>query len=203
MRHVWMLGSLCLVFFPLHICFTVATTIYSYVYSNQYEYEHVSYATHDKRLTTHELMRALIQRVSEASVSVQNDLKGRIGQGLLILLGITHTDTVTDIEKLTEKIVNLRIFENDDGKFDLSILDTKGQALVVSQFTLYSDTAKGRRPSFIEAARPEVAEPLCEKFIESLKAKGVPTETGRFQTHMMVSLTNDGPVTLMIDSKKA
>lgn len=147
-------------------------------------------------------MRALIQRVTKAEVTVADDRIGAIEQGLVILLGVTHDDTDTDVEKLTEKIVNLRIFENEAGKFDRSLLDVKGQALVVSQFTLYGDTKKGRRPSFIDAARPEVAEPLCQTFIQSLIRKGIDTQTGQFQAHMMVSLTNDGPVTLMLDSKE-
>lgn len=147
-------------------------------------------------------MRALIQRVTKAEVTIADDRIGAIEQGLLILLGVTHDDTDTDVEKLAEKIVNLRIFENEAGKFDRSLLDVKGQALVVSQFTLYGDTKKGRRPSFVDAARPEVAEPLCQKFIQSLIQKGIDTQTGQFQAHMMVSLTNDGPVTLLLDSKE-
>jgi D-tyrosyl-tRNA(Tyr) deacylase len=147
-------------------------------------------------------MRALIQRVSEAIVTVDNAEIGKIPRGLLIFLGITHSDTPADAALLADKISHLRIFENEKSQFDRSLLDVKGQALVVSQFTLYADTQKGRRPSFIDAARPEIAEPLCNQFVEALQAQGIDTHTGQFQAHMMVTLINDGPVTIMLDTKE-
>ena len=139
-------------------------------------------------------MKAVVQRVAHASVTPG----GSIGAGLAILLGIADGDTEDAVVRLAEKIARLRIFANDDGKFDRSLLDTGGAALVVSQFTLIADTAKGNRPSFSGAARPEVAEPLYERFVETLRAVGVEVATGVFGAHMQVELVNDGPVTIVL-----
>ena len=147
-------------------------------------------------------MRAVIQRVKSASVSVNNELVSEIGQGLLIFLGIAHTDTQTDLEYIANKIVNLRIFEDTDQKMNCSLFDTNGEALVVSQFTLYGDCRKGRRPSFIDAARPDVANDLYEQFITTLEQLNIPTKGGTFQAMMDVQLINDGPVTILLDSDK-
>ncbi len=145
-------------------------------------------------------MRAVIQRVSQASVTVDGSVVGAIGHGLLILLGVNQTDTLDDVELLAEKIVHLRIFGDHEGKFNLSLLDVGGAALVVSQFTLYADTRKGRRPSFTAAARPEIAEPLVDAFAAALRARAIPVATGVFGAMMQVALINDGPVTIVIDS---
>ncbi len=145
-------------------------------------------------------MRAVIQRVSRAGVTVGGEVVGSVGRGLLVLLGVTHTDTPTQAAWLAEKVVNLRLFPDDDGKMNRSVADIGGGILVVSQFTLYGDAQKGRRPSFIDAARPEQAEPLYEAFVNGIKALGVPVATGRFGASMQVELVNDGPVTLMIDA---
>lgn len=145
------------------------------------------------------MMRALLQRVSKASVSVEGQTISTIGKGLLILLGIGQEDGEEQAKFLAEKIVNLRVFEDEQGKTNLSILDVKGEALVVSQFTLYADTRKGRRPSFIDAALPDAAEPLIDRVIELLRSYGVPTQTGRFGTHMEVEIHNDGPVTIWLE----
>jgi D-tyrosyl-tRNA(Tyr) deacylase len=139
-------------------------------------------------------VRAVVQRVAQASVTPG----GAIGAGLCILLGVAADDTETDAVRLAEQTAKLRIFENDDGKLDRSLLDTGGEALVVSQFALLADTAKGNRPSFSAAARPELAEPLCERFVAALRDLGVPVETGVFGARMSVSLTNDGPVTIVL-----
>src|SRR5215211_6482000 len=144
-------------------------------------------------------MRALLQRVSKASVVVEGQTLSAIGKGLLILLGVGHGDGEQQASFLAEKIANLRIFEDDQGKTNLSILDVKGQAIVVSQFTLYADARKGRRPSFIDAALPEVAEPLVDRFVELLRGQGVPTQTGQFGAHMAVEIHNDGPVTIWLE----
>ena len=141
-------------------------------------------------------MRALIQRVSHASVTVDQQTISSIGKGLLILLGVGHGDGVEQATFLAEKVANLRIFEDEQGKTNLSVLDVKGEAIVVSQFTLYANTQKGRRPSFIEAALPDVAEPLVNRFVELLRGHGVPTQTGKFGAHMEVEIHNDGPVTI-------
>lgn len=146
-------------------------------------------------------MRALIQRVSKASVTVNEQTISSIGKGLLILLGAGHGDGEEQVKFLAEKVANLRIFEDDQGKTNLSVLDVKGEAIVVSQFTLYADTRKGRRPSFIDAALPEVAEPLVNHFVELLRGHGVPTRTGQFGAHMEVEIHNDGPVTIWLEKE--
>jgi D-aminoacyl-tRNA deacylase len=144
-------------------------------------------------------MRVLLQRVSKASVTVDQQTISAIGNGLLILLGVGHGDSEEQAKFLAEKIANLRVFEDEQGKTNLSILDVKGEAIVVSQFTLYADTRKGRRPSFTDAAQPEVAGPLVDRFIELLQGYGVPTQTGKFGAHMEVEIHNDGPVTIWLE----
>lgn len=145
-------------------------------------------------------MRLVIQRVREASVTVDGEVTGSITEGLLILQGVSQDDTQEAVELLADKCVNLRIFRDEAGKMNLSLLDSGGQALVVSQFTLYGDCRKGRRPSFNKAARPEQAIPLYESFCEALRSRGVKVETGRFGAMMDVRLLNDGPVTIILDS---
>lgn len=147
-------------------------------------------------------MRAVIQRVRQASVTVDDQSIGAIGIGLTILIGVTHTDDETDARWLAQKIATLRIFEDDAnaGKFNRSALDVNASALVVSQFTLYADSRRGRRPDFIAAARPEIAEPLIEKFVALLREQGLTVETGKFQARMLVKIENDGPVTIILDS---
>jgi D-tyrosyl-tRNA(Tyr) deacylase len=144
-------------------------------------------------------MRVILQRVSHGSVSVDNRLVAEISHGLVILLGIGPQDGMEQITYLAEKIVNLRIFEDEQGKFNRSILDTQGEAIVVSQFTLYADTRKGRRPSFTDAAPPEIASPLVDEFALALQKLGVPTQTGEFGAHMVVDISNDGPVTIYME----
>ncbi len=144
-------------------------------------------------------MRLLIQRVSRASVTVNEETISSIGNGLLILLGVGHNDTEEHAQFLAEKVANLRIFEDAQGKTNLSILDVKGEAIVVSQFTLYADARKGRRPSFIEAAPPEVAEPLVNRFAELLRSHGVPIQMGKFGAVMQVEIHNDGPFTIWLE----
>ena len=144
-------------------------------------------------------MRVLIQRVSKASVTVNQQTISSIRKGLLILLGVGHGDGDEQAGFLAEKTANLRIFEDEQGKTNLSVLDVKGEAIVVSQFTLYANTQKGRRPSFIEAALPDVAEPLVNRFVELLRGHGVPTQTGKFGAHMEVEIHNDGPVTIWLE----
>lgn len=144
-------------------------------------------------------MRALIQRVSSAAVNVEGKEIARIERGVVVLLGVGHQDGETQAQYLVDKIANLRIFEDSKGKINLSLQDVAGAAIVVSQFTLYADTAKGRRPSFVDAAAPEIAEPLVTRFAELLAAKGIPTQTGRFGAHMLVEIHNDGPVTVWIE----
>lgn len=147
-------------------------------------------------------MRACVQRVSHAQVVVAGETVGQIDRGLLVLLGVASGDTDEDAAQLSQKIAELRIFEDDAGKMNRSLLDIGGAMLVVSQFTLLGDCRKGRRPSFIEAAAPELAERLYQVFVEAVGERGIRVETGRFRQHMEVSLTNDGPVTLLLDSRK-
>lgn len=147
-------------------------------------------------------MRALLQRVTKASVSIDTQVVGKINQGLLVFVGVGEADLESDARYLAEKTANLRIFSDKDGKFNFSVLETNGEILVVSQFTLFADTRKGRRPSFTQAASPAKAEALVEKFVEFLRATGLKVETGRFQQHMHVEIHNDGPVTVLLDSKR-
>jgi D-tyrosyl-tRNA(Tyr) deacylase len=144
-------------------------------------------------------MRALIQRVSSAAVKVAGKDVARIGRGAVVLLGVGQGDAEPQTQYLAEKIANLRIFEDAEGKMNLSLIDVGGEALVVSQFTLYADSAKGRRPSFVEAASSEFAEPLVVRFAELLAAQGISTQTGVFGAHMMVEINNDGPVTIWLE----
>ena len=144
-------------------------------------------------------MRALLQRVKSGKVIVNDKIIAQIGPGLVVLLGIGHGDGEEQASFLAEKIANLRIFEDEQGKTNLSVLDVKGETIVVSQFTLYADTRKGRRPSFMDAALPEVAEPLVMRFAEHLRGQGVPTQTGMFGAHMLVEIHNDGPVTVWLE----
>lgn len=144
-------------------------------------------------------MRILLQRVSQASVSVAGEKIAQIEHGLLLLVGITHADTQEQAEWLAEKTANLRIFEDEQGKMNRSMLDVGGAALVVSQFTLYGDARKGRRPAFVDAADPEVARQLVECYADALRTLGVAVQTGQFGAHMQVALVNDGPVTLLLE----
>jgi len=144
-------------------------------------------------------MRAVIQRVSKAQVEVDGRTVAKISQGLVILLGIAPEDTQSQAEALADKLVHLRILEDEEGKMNRSALDVAGEAIVVSQFTLFADTRKGRRPSFVGAASPEIAEPLVDAFAEMLTVRGLPTQKGVFGAHMAVSLVNDGPVTIVMD----
>jgi len=145
------------------------------------------------------LVRALVQRVTEARVSVDGEFIGEIGAGLCVLVGVTHDDDESRAAKLASKVANVRIFDDESGALNYSLVETGGAALVVSQFTLYGDTARGRRPSWVAAARPEQAEPLIAAFVRELAALGVPVSTGRFRAEMLVALVNDGPVTLMLE----
>jgi D-tyrosyl-tRNA(Tyr) deacylase len=147
-------------------------------------------------------MRAVVQRVSAADVKIDNESNGMIGKGLLVLLGVSQDDTEQDAQYMVDKVINLRIFEDEDEKMNLSLIDIKGELMVVSQFTLFGDARKGRRPSFIEAARPEKGNALYETFVQLASDRGFEVKTGKFQHHMYVSLTNDGPVTILLDSKK-
>ncbi|MBX3002061.1 MAG: D-tyrosyl-tRNA(Tyr) deacylase [Caldilineaceae bacterium] len=147
-------------------------------------------------------MRAVVQRVSEASVTVNSEIVGQIGKGFLVLLGISHSDGEAEASWLARKIASLRIFEDEAGKMNLSLGDVGGAVLAVSQFTLYGDARKGRRPSFVEAARPEQAQPLYLYFCDQLAAEGIPIARGVFQAEMKVALINDGPVTLLIETEK-
>jgi D-tyrosyl-tRNA(Tyr) deacylase len=144
-------------------------------------------------------MKAVVQRVSGARVRVGEDVAGEIGPGLCVLLGVARGDDAAGASRLAEKIARLRVFENDEGRFDRSLLDVRGEALVVSQFTLIADTAKGTRPSFTEAARPDDAEPLYEAFCEALRELGVHVQTGVFGARMALELVNDGPVTIVLE----
>lgn len=145
-------------------------------------------------------MRAVIQRVSEASVTAAGQVVGQIGRGLLVLLGVGHADGPGEAQQLAAKIAAMRIFPDDDGRFNRSVLDVGGAVLVVSQFTLYADTRRGRRPGFSDAAPPELAAPLVDTFADALRAQGLEVALGRFGAHMQVALVNDGPVTIMLDT---
>lgn len=147
-------------------------------------------------------MRAVVQKVSSSKVTVDGQIVGQINQGLMVLLGVTHDDTSKDVDYMVDKVTNLRIFEDEEGKMNLSLKDVDGEILAVSQFTLYGDARRGRRPSFSDAARPEVANPLYEEFVKKIKDQGINVGTGIFGAHMMVDLTNDGPVTILLESKK-
>ncbi len=146
-------------------------------------------------------MKALLQRVSKASVTVEGEMVANIGRGLVVFVGISQGDTERDAQYLAGKTVDLRIFPDSEGKFNLSALDTRGELLVVSQFTLLADAKKGRRPSFTEAAPPQQAEALFQRFLEFLRQSGLKVESGRFQEHMHVEIHNDGPVTILLDSR--
>lgn len=146
-------------------------------------------------------MRLVVQRSKEASVTVNGEVVGKISKGLVVLVGVTHDDTEEDAKYLADKVVNLRIFDDEDGKMNVSLLDVQGEILSISQFTLYGDCRKGRRPNFMNAAKPDMANDLYEKFNEYVREKGVKVETGLFGAMMEVSLINDGPVTLIVDSK--
>lgn len=147
-------------------------------------------------------MKALVQRVSQGWISYEGSLLCRIGAGLVVLLGVDRDDSEEDARYLAAKVVNLRIFPDAAGKFNLSLLDTRGSLLVTSQFTLLADTRKGHRPSFVHAAPPAQAKPLFELFIELLRGSGLPVQSGLFQKHLVVGVENDGPVTIMLDSKR-
>lgn len=147
-------------------------------------------------------MRVVVQRVKEASVTVEGEVVGKIGKGLLVLLGVGKEDEGKDLDYLVDKVVGLRIFQDENDKMNLSLMDIGGELLVVSQFTLYGDVRKGKRPSFTDSAHPEIGERLYEEFVVRARDKGLRVETGVFGAHMDVSLVNDGPVTIMIDSKK-
>ena len=148
-------------------------------------------------------MRACVQRVASSRVTVAGEVVGEIGRGLLVLLGVAPDDTADDARQLADKVVGLRIFDDAEGKMNLGLADVGGALLAVSQFTLLGDCRKGRRPSFIGAAPPELAERLYEEFVSAVRALGVTVATGRFRQHMQVELVNDGPVTLLLDSRKA
>lgn len=147
-------------------------------------------------------MRAVIQRVSRASVKIDGAIHGEISHGMVVLLGISGSDAVSDLQWLAEKVVNLRIFEDQQGKMNKSLTDIGGEMLIISQFTLYGDCRKGRRPGFSSAAAPEIAEPLYRRFIEEVKNRQIKVATGIFQASMEIELVNDGPVTLLLDSEK-
>ncbi|MGA4710187.1 D-aminoacyl-tRNA deacylase [Bacillus safensis] len=147
-------------------------------------------------------MRLVVQRVTNASVKVEEEITGAINEGYMVLVGVTHEDTEEDVLYLAEKLAHLRIFEDENGKMNRSLLDIKGSVLSVSQFTLYGDTRKGRRPNFMKAAKPDAANSLYECFNKTLREKGIHVETGHFGAMMDVSLTNSGPVTILMDSKE-
>ena len=147
-------------------------------------------------------MRCVIQRVTHASVEVSGETVGKIGNGFLVLLGAQEGDTEADAKYCADKIAGLRVFEDENDRMNLSLADVGGKVLLVSQFTLLADARHGRRPDFMKAAKPDVAEPLCDRVKEMLEEKGLTVETGRFRTHMEVSLLNDGPVTILLDSRK-
>lgn len=147
-------------------------------------------------------MRAVIQRVEKASVSVEGEIKGQIGAGFLVLIGVEEGDGDADFKYIADKVPNLRVFEDDQGKMNRSLLDVGGEVLAVSQFTLLGDARGGRRPSFIAAARPETADPMYERLVADWRARGTRVETGVFGAHMKVALVNDGPVTILLDSRR-
>ncbi len=144
-------------------------------------------------------MRVLLQRAKWGKVSIDGQVVGEIGLGVVLLVGVTHSDTEKEAAYLANKIANLRIFNDENGKMNLSLLDVGGAALVISQFTLYADVRKGRRPAFVDAAPPSIARPLIDRFAEMLQEQGVPVQTGEFGAHMEVSLCNDGPVTIWLE----
>lgn len=146
-------------------------------------------------------MKALLQRVTHASVTVSNEIVGQISDGLVVLVGVANGDTLQDAQYLAQKIAGLRIFADSEGKFNLSVQDIRGKLLIISQFTLLADSRKGRRPSFVDAAPPSQAEALFNSLVDELRLTGLKVETGRFQTHMLVEIHNDGPVTIMLDSR--
>ena len=148
-------------------------------------------------------MRAVVQRVTSASVTVENETVGAIGAGMMVLIGVSKEDTDKDLKYIVEKVQNLRIYDDENGVMNRSILDVGGSILAVSQFTLYGDARGGRRPSYFQAASPEMANELYEKAVAAWRAQGIHVETGRFRTEMKVSLVNDGPVTILLDSEKA
>ena len=148
-------------------------------------------------------MRCVVQRVTEASVTVNGETVGAVGPGLMVLIGVSTEDTDADLKYMAEKVPNLRIFDDENGVMNRSVLDAGGSILAVSQFTLYGDARGGRRPSYIRAAKPDEANALYERLAAAWRAKGIHVETGRFRTEMKVSLVNDGPVTILIDSEKA
>lgn len=148
-------------------------------------------------------MRVVLQRVSQASVAVGDVVRGAVGRGYCLLVGFTHADSAADVEWMAEKVAGLRLFPDDEGKMNRSLADVGGGVLVVSQFTLYGDSTRGRRPSFIDAARPEVAIPLYDGFIAALRARGIPVATGEFGAMMDVEIHNDGPVTLILERAPA
>lgn len=148
-------------------------------------------------------MRAVVQRVSSSEVTVDGRTTGKINKGLLVLLGVTHGDTSKDVDYIVDKTINLRIFEDENDKMNLSLKDIGGEMLAVSQFTLYGDCRKGRRPSFTNAAAPEEADKLYQEFVKKVSEQGINTETGEFGAHMMVDLVNDGPVTILLESNKS
>lgn len=147
-------------------------------------------------------MRAVVQRVVSSRVTVDESITGQINKGLLVLLGVTHEDTSKDVDYMIDKVLNLRIFEDENEKMNLSLKDVGGELLVVSQFTLYGDCRKGRRPNFSNAAKPDMANNLYEEFVDKAKSHGINVGTGKFGAHMMVDLTNDGPVTILLESSK-
>ena len=146
------------------------------------------------------LLRALVQRVSRASVTVQGEAVGEIGAGFVVLVGVSRDDVEADADYIVNKVAHLRVFADEQGKFNRSVMDVGAELLLISQFTLHADTRKGRRPSFVDAAPPTLAEPLFDRTVAKFRESGLHVATGIFQAHMMVSLTNDGPVTIMIDS---
>ena len=148
-------------------------------------------------------MRCVVQRVTEASVTVNGETVGAVGPGLMVLIGVSTEDTDADLKYMAEKVPNLRIFDDENGVMNRSVIDVGGSILAVSQFTLYGDARGGRRPSYIRAAKPDEANALYERLVAAWRAKGIHVETGRFRTEMKVSLVNDGPVTILIDSEKA